>query len=1327
MMNLVPEFIVQKFNAGVMNGKFEGAVLFLDISGFTPMTEALAEFGKEGAEILSEMLNRIFTPAINVIYANGGFISDFAGDAFTAVFTGNACEIRAAVSAFEIQDVFNSEGLQSTKYGEFRFHAKCGLASGEIDWGIVKGKERCLYYFRGDVFYLCAAAERECEEGSVTANVGFVKKLPESCSADKLNESFARITPFKMNIRENWIFKIKSAQEEIISKFHSKELLSMELTGEFREVASVFINFDDIIGLEELHSFLSEVLDCAAKFGGYPTRIIFGDKERMILVLFGAPKTYEDFIQRAIDFLIEINEKGSAKIRAGINLGTVYAGMVGSAERCEYTVYGDTVNLAARFMSKAGKSEVWASEGVMTSAMHTHRFADMGERKFKGKSELHRVYKLLNRKSNIQKRWELKRSSYVGRNKELEILKAKYSRISADLNRKEVYKTGYKQPLVLIKGDAGMGKTRLIDEFKKATEIENSILSGATPGVLQSPYCLIISLIRDYLGVSPAEHLNVLKHKLEKCFESLQAVVDEDLKQNLQESLPLIGALLNINYEDIRLKLDPKELIPHIQNSIRFFIESVAIKTNRKSKPLIIVMEDLQWVDEASLLMLKHLLFTVNIDEKRSGRPLKQLLFIVATRPEFEVPAEFSIDADLEEIFLFPIDKNSTEELISSMTGEWDIPETVKEKLMERSAGNPFYIEEWVSLVNDLPDAGELKEFPVPSSLNALVLARIDSLEKPLRTLLQQASVIGKEFFVKILVALNRVLGTETVLKDPLNELEADEFILEMKSAGPSGYLFKHVVTRDVAYNTILTSKKKIFHRIVAESIENEFPDNLNEFVYDLAEHYTKAEVRDKSVEYLEKAGNAAKEGFENKKALTYYDELLRLLENSDETERLIKILFRKAEVLDVTGDWNQCEQIMNRIHSHAEMINDFRSIADARCRMGNLMVKLSRYDEALKYCDLAEAYYQETGNLKGLSNINIYRGSVSYGRGDYSTAMEFYQKSLSGFGAEGEQRIHTVIAGSIGAIYYMKYDFEMAMKYYRKQLKLALKNGYMDIVATATAYIGNIHMYAGRHNRAMAVMRIALKKSEEIGKKPGIMSITGNMGILSYKMGDYDTAMTHFRKLKDMAHQLGLEKSVAVAEGNMGNVYSETGRFSEALQCFKNCHKYFEQIGYRNGVLESLESTGIAHFYSGEYEKSLIALDKAISLAREIEIFEEIYVTEIWIANAYFMMGKLEDAEKHCLEGLKSVDDSEKLRARILIEKIKFASGDKTGPQKELEKLLNEVKKGTEEEASILYEIWKIDEKKDKMREQAFLKYSNLFKKTPRHKYTEKIRELEK
>ena len=356
MRIIVPQFIRDRYEDDEFQGHFQAASLFVDISGFTALTELLMGYGKAGAEVLTDALNSVFEPLVQAVYRHGGFVSHFAGDAFTALFPirRHHAVSYAAQMAFYVQDFFRNSGRIDTQYGTITLGAKCGLSLGQVTWGIVGSEDRYTYYFRGEAIDGCSDAEHLAEQGEIVATKAFAANAPSALQTIARTECCRLLShePFLPLKRS----KLRHAPLRDREPFIHAKGLEEEVVGEFREIASVFISVDETMKSEAFNSFISDTLRLAELYRGYFNRLAFGDKGCVILVLFGAPVSFENNVERAADFLLAIPQ--SVRWRAGIAFGPVYAGFVGGKRRSEYTAMGDTVNLAARICASADPGQI---------------------------------------------------------------------------------------------------------------------------------------------------------------------------------------------------------------------------------------------------------------------------------------------------------------------------------------------------------------------------------------------------------------------------------------------------------------------------------------------------------------------------------------------------------------------------------------------------------------------------------------------------------------------------------------------------------------------------------------------------------------------------------------------------------------------------------------------------------------------------------------------------------------------------------------------------------------------------------------------------------
>ncbi|MBL7809676.1 MAG: adenylate/guanylate cyclase domain-containing protein, partial [Saprospiraceae bacterium] len=375
MKHFLPHFIQENYRNGILQGSLHACTMFVDLSGFTRLTESLMAKGPEGAEELSDVLNHIFQPTVSLVYRQGGFIPYFAGDSFTAIFPGErndaghiVATVRAILSRFSYEQKSKDPILSEHNIG-----IKVGLSEGKVEWGIV-GQRRKGYYFQGAPIDGCAQAQTRAGSLEAVADVHFLRLLnPSKYEAKSLGEGY-----FTLHLSDDHGSLLLHEQPAlpkpdpaVAMEFLPKEFIENQPLGEFRNVVSVFISFDGVHSHESLDHFASIVLDQSENFGGYFKEIDFGDKGGVMFCLFGAPVAFENNTERALEFiaavrddLAQLTELTGARYRVGMASGQAFTGIIGSEERCQYAAVGARVNLGARLMMQADWSEVLSDENV---------------------------------------------------------------------------------------------------------------------------------------------------------------------------------------------------------------------------------------------------------------------------------------------------------------------------------------------------------------------------------------------------------------------------------------------------------------------------------------------------------------------------------------------------------------------------------------------------------------------------------------------------------------------------------------------------------------------------------------------------------------------------------------------------------------------------------------------------------------------------------------------------------------------------------------------------------------------------------------------------
>ena len=473
---LTPQFILDRLAQGETTGSFDAACLFVDISGFTPLTVALMEHGSEGAEVLAGVLADVFEPLIDAVYAQGGFIAGFAGDAFKAVFPIEANPGRQAVfgqallAAWAIRTRLVAGSSQSTRFGEFTFSGKVCAASGPVDWAIWQDasenerSQRAASLFGGEGLAHAMAIDPYAGVGQVVVTDALTVGLPDDGLAT---------TPVDKFLRVDWLdtarlgasppsrtVAVPSTNQPHATDFFPRWLLSSPLQGEFRQVVTMFVNFErpfDVAQLADFQAALFRLLDQYDGFLGRIGQIGGKDNGNTLLLFWGAPTSSEHDVERALGFILDLQEASPVRLRAGVTTRLAYAGFVGSSLAEEYTCYGSYVNLAARQLIAAGWGEIWIDDESARLAVRRFQTLRRGTRRFKGFADPQPVFTLMGRQAADPQTFYA--GALVGRQAEIKDLNAAVQPIFC----------GDFAGIVTIEGEAGLGKSRLVHEFERDT------------------------------------------------------------------------------------------------------------------------------------------------------------------------------------------------------------------------------------------------------------------------------------------------------------------------------------------------------------------------------------------------------------------------------------------------------------------------------------------------------------------------------------------------------------------------------------------------------------------------------------------------------------------------------------------------------------------------------------------------------------------------------------------------------------------------------------------------------------------------------------------
>jgi class 3 adenylate cyclase/tetratricopeptide (TPR) repeat protein len=617
------------------------------------------------------------------------------------------------------------------------------------------------------------------------------------------------------------------------------------------------------------------VKQIVANYEGFIERVM-GDG---VLAFFGVPKGHEDDPVRAIQAATEIHnlvkslspqyqEKLGAPLamHSGINTGLVVTADV-DPEKGTHGVSGDAVNVASRLSGLANPGEILVGHDTHVRAEGVFAFEDLGLKKVKGKAEPIRIFKVLGAKtSRGVVRFDRKVSSeMVGREKELDKLEFQVM--------KAINGEG---SVVNIIGEAGIGKSRLIAELKQSRIMKRvTLLEGRAMSIGKNlSFHPITDLLKQWAAIADGDSQAVAFDKLEEAIRRVQP-------QETNEILPFVATLMG-------MKLEGKhaERVKGIEGEA---LEKLIFKNMRELmikgaelRPTVVVMEDFQWADTSSIELLERL-YRLAENHRIAFINVFRLGYF-ETDDDKIAKIGRGLPASYVEIEIHPLDNANAETLIDNMLAVKGLPYSVKNQILERAGGNPFFIEE---VVRSLIDEGavvkkkggfevtyKIESVTIPPTINDVLMARMDRLEEPTRELIKIASVIGRSFFDRVVKEVADPIGD---VDRRLAQLKDVQLIRSRMRMGEVEYLFKHALAHEAAYESTLLKKRKQLHLRVAESIERLFSDRLHEFYGILAYHYGKAESLEKTELCLISAGEAALKSSASNEALHYYQEGLSI------------------------------------------------------------------------------------------------------------------------------------------------------------------------------------------------------------------------------------------------------------------------------------------------------------------------------------------------------------------------------------------------------------------------------------------------------------------
>ncbi len=1147
----------------------EGTLAFVDISGFTAMSERLSSLGRAGAEEVTEVMNATFAALLAVAYAQGGGLLKFGGDALLLLYEGDDHAARAARAAFEMRSTLRAIGRPKTSAGPIQLKMHAGLHSGRFHFFLVGESHRELLV-TGPAASRTVEMEAASEAGEILLSEETATLLGEDTIGEERGVGrLLRAAPEVRGTVQPLPNVEGIALEVAVPAPLRAQLLEVgPLEGEHRNAAVAFIRFggtDDVIateGPEAAAAALDRLVRTIQAFSdAHGVTFLESDVDRdggRVILVSGAPQTFGDDEERMLRTVRAIMDEGlPLPARIGVSQGRVFTGQVGASFRRTYTVLGDTAALAARLMARAGEDEIWVSSEAFSRGGMFFVASELEPFEVKGKSEPVRAVVLgeLAPESGRADRTEDK-LPFVDRERERAVLAASVAPVRMGFGT-----------LVELVGEPGIGKSRLAEELRENCADMRQISLRCEQYETSTPYFAFRPFLRSLLDVElngGAEHNRaVLAERL--------VSVDEELVP----WAPLLAAPLDV---DVETTPEVDDLDPSFRRARLHGVVS-SLLAGLLDSPTLLVLEDVHWMDDASSELLRHL-----------GTQLPTRPWLTCTTRRTIgggfAAAEGTPPLPALTLRLEPLPAEDARTLVRAAAGDRRLTDADLAALMERGAGNPLFLQELAS-----PDQAREAPEQMPDTVEALVATRIDGLAPGDRTLLRWASVLGVSFSGALIAAV--LEGDSTAASDSEAWDRLGEFV-ERDPDVPGAFRFRHALIRDGAYEGLSYRRRRELHARVAAVLEVRTPDAIEL----LSLHYHRADDKPATWRYSLAAGRSAQEKWANLEAAEFYERALAAAPEVPELEQT-----DIAEVWEALGD---VRQLAGKLESAGEAFVKARALRPERSpeatelvfKEATLLRELGGYDEAIDWYSrgLEMAANLPVGSARDTLELELALGIAveRFRQGEFadcaSRTNDIVSKALAV--DDEEQLAHAYML--LHLVHTQQGSPERAAF---RGLALPIFEDLGDLKGQAIALnnLGIEAYYDGKWALALDVYERSRALFERIGDVDNVAMAVNNIGEILSDQGRLDEAEALFRQVQETVDAAGHRGLSMMSRLNLGRAAARARRFAEADELLEEAAEGFREI--RAASFQQEVHARIA-------EAAVLAGDHARAL-REVELAE--------------------------------------------------------------------------------------------------------------------------
>ncbi len=939
-----------------------------------------------------------------------------------------------------------------------------------------------------------------------------------------------------------------------------------------------------------------------------------------VMALFGAPVMHEDDPIRAVrcalgmqSALKRINDEMvtrhgiTLQMRIGLNLGTVVVADIGADLRMNYTALGDTVNVASRLQSVAEPGTILVSHAVYEQTRAQFDYAELGSIRVKGRVEPVEIYQVTGMKRDSGRARGIPglAAPMVGREQELARLQHIVETVVRD-------GTG---GVVLVTGEAGIGKSRLTGELKqwiaRTPELATlSVYEGHCVSYGKSAYDVQIQILYALLELGPEDSVILRRDKIKTRVREL--VRDGALFDVLPYIENLMGLQPSAHDAADRIRhLEPAQLRQQTFLAVRELLMHAA-----RERPTCLIFEDLHWIDKPSFDLL---MFLFNATE---DAPLALLCLSRPTDnqavPQIQRVGAAALENRFVNITLEPLSMQESTTLIEHLLTLGDLPETLRQVIPQRAEGNPFFLEEILRAMIDrniirhrmdhweVTPGADIHSFTIPRTLESLIMTRLDHLSESTRFTAQCASVIGRDFNDSILL---RVADTSMArMENDLQELIDHEVVFQYPGLSDRGaherHLgFRHILIQQIIYNSILLRRRDQLHHKIAAAIEELYPDRLDEQAERLAFHYGESKDAARALPHVIRSAERAASRFANEEALASYrlalEMAIRIQAPSEtRTQILVGLGDSQTHIGDFDGAATSLRAAWDLARSAAASPAQARQTAEIARRLGRGYERRGKYDDAMQWLESA------------LREIN---------------------RDISSEHAVERARIYL----DIGWVHYRRGNLDDAEHWRLRALEISEGLDYYAEMGSAYNGLAALYNLRGDRVRAIEFAERGLQVREMIGDVEGMSRSHSNLGATLLNLGRWDDALPHLEQSLEFKKRIGDAKNLAAAYTNLGHYYLYKGETARAREYLRLAKRHAEKIRDNSMLSYTLNALAQTDIEDGNLSDAARQLEQALGRALETGTREALLESQWMLAETELKLGDTTRAFRLATEAL--------------------------------------------------------------------------------------------